>query len=224
MPEKIPGNTLSSMKDIYPVQIRNGVAVLDMPMFVKAIKDVEQRNSPRAISDLIYLGQVNKVYPLLSDAEQQLYDQFLRNNRSFEQDITVYQADHLQQYIGQANALHQMFGDKAIEISLFDTRNPVKSVIVVKNSITGLRVEDAANEEVMRQFENFSATAGNQKNPVVQKVALKDGRVVKWAMIPVYDHEYGLLAMIRISIDTSRLDPELFPAETSGLLNALGKH
>ena len=222
MPGKLEGRPLALINDLYPVQIKNGMATLDIPTFMKATKEIAQRKSPRAIADLLYLGQSNKIYLQLSEAEQQLYDQFLQDNRSFEQDMTVYLADHLQQYIEQVRALSLMFGDKAIEIALFDTRNPVRGVVYIKNPITGLRVDDAVSENLLRQIEQFETIANGHKKSVVQKLTLKDGRIVKVAMIPVYDQEYGLLAMIRIIIDTSRLDPEAFPDDVTGLLKGLG--
>ena len=219
---KLPGALLSAMKDIYPVQIQKGVATLDLAVFVKALKEVEQRNSQRAIADLVYLGQTNKVYPLLPETDQKLYDQFLRQNRAVEQDMTVYMTNHLKQQIVLAEALGKTFESKVIEVTLYDARNPVRSVVVVKNAIAGLRADDPANEDLIRYFENVSTTSPNESTLVAQKQTLKDGRKVKTTMIPFYDEEYGLTSVIGITIDTSRLDPELYPEDAVSLVKSLG--
>ena len=219
---KVTGELLSGMKDLNPVQIKNGVASLNVKAFVKALNEVDQRKSMRAVADLVYLGQANKVFLFLSEAEQKLYREFLRKHDMVEQDMTVYATTHLAQYIDMAEAIGKTFDHKAIEVALYDARNPVKSVIAVKNSITGIRVDDPANEDLVQLFEGLATAALNSKKLVVQKITTKDGRILKSTKIPVCDLEYGLTAVISINIDTSQLDPELYPEEAAGLLQAIG--
>lgn len=63
------GKPLAAYDELYPIGVNeNGSLQLDKEKFEKAVDFLTANPSPRAIADLIYLGNSNHVTLLLSDA------------------------------------------------------------------------------------------------------------------------------------------------------------
>ena len=219
---QLPGMPLAAMDDIYPVrEDKMGGVTLDLGVFVLAINQLDQRHSPRAVSDLIYLGQANNISLMLSDKEKKLYAAFLKSHQFAEVDTARYVDKHLQQYVDTVAAMGKSFAGTGVEIVLHDMRNPFKSIIAIQNPISGRRVGDSATKSGLRMIKLYGTQVDVQPSLVAFPQNLKDGRTVKTTTIPIYDSVYGLVALICINIDISHLDPELFPIESAAFLKAI---
>lgn len=65
-PKVLPGKALAAYDDLYPIRADDtGSVYLDRELFVKAVNYLSDHPSPRAIADLIYLGNSNNVTLLL---------------------------------------------------------------------------------------------------------------------------------------------------------------
>ena len=208
----LPGPALAAHEDLYPIRVdTNGSLKLDTDTFGRAVNYFTDKPSPRAIADLIYLGNSNNILLLLEPATKAKYI-LLTKQPDY---ATLADVDHekdriLQSYADIVNAIGQTFAGTPMEIVLHDTRNPLRSIIAVQNPISGRRVGDTNTNFGIQLIKNYSQGEGHGQGSsgsfVSYPLALKDGRSVKSTTIPIFHATFGLVGFICINVDISKLD------------------
>lgn len=203
------GRPLASYEELYPVLAsENGSLYLDKDVFEKAVNYFTDNPSPRAIADLIYLGNSNYVPLALSPKGREKYAKL----SSLPDYAAVAETDaqkdrYLQNYKDIVNAIGLTFAGTPIEIVLHDTRNPLNSIIAVQNPISGRRIGDPNTNFGIQLIKNYSHGGGaGQQSYVSYGLTLKDGRQVKSTTIPLFHSTYGLIGFVCLNIDISKLD------------------
>ena len=177
-------------------------------LFEKAVDYFTANPSPRAIADLIYLGNSNHVTLMLSESARAKYVS-LSNLPDY---AAVAEADAqkdklLQTYKDIVNGIGQTFAGTPIEIVLHDTRNPLVSIVAVQNPISGRRLGDPNTNFGIQLIKNYSQTErGAGQSFVSYGLTMKDGRQVKSTTIPLFNNTYGLIGFICLNIDISKMD------------------
>jgi len=204
----LPGRALAAYEDLYPIRTdHKGALYLDRNLFVEAINKLSANPSPRAIADLIYLGNSNNVTLLLDENAKEKY---LKLAKEYD-DAALSEVDRekdriFQSYTDIVNAIGQTFAGTPIEIVLHDTRNPLRSIVAVQNPISGRRLGDTNTNFGVQLIKNYSQGDGRGGSSFVSyAIALKDGRSVKSSTIPIFHDSYGLIGFICINIDISKL-------------------
>ncbi len=207
-PVVLPGKPLAAFADLYPVRAdANGRLFLDKELFVQTIHALKASPSPKAASDLIYLGQSNNVLLELSDSEKQLYKELISMPAYTALSDADKQRDkNFQVYRDIVNGIGQTFSGTGIEIVLHDTRNPLKSVVAIQNPISGRRLGDATTNFGLELIKNFSIVDKVSSSYVSYDLQLHDGRRIKSTTIPLFDDTYGLIGFICLNIDISKLN------------------
>lgn len=208
----LPGKALAAYDDLYPIRAdAAGALYLDKDLFVKAVNHLSAHPSPRAIADLVYLGNSNNVTLLLDSATKDKY--LLLTERP---DYTALaevdrEKDRIfQTYADIVNAVGQTFAGTPVEIVLHDTRNPLRSIVAVQNPISGRRLGDTNTNFGIQLIKNYSYGEGQGQGRgasfVGYPLTLKDGRAVKSTTIPIFHDVYGLIGFICINVDISKMD------------------
>jgi predicted transcriptional regulator YheO len=208
LPSYLPGKPLASYGDLYPVQADDeGHLYLDKARFVKAVEYFTRNPSPKAVSDLVYLGQSNNVPMMLSDAEKHLYKALITSPAYVGIPEINKQSDKVfQVYRDIVNGIGQTFAGTGVEIVLHDTRNPLQSVVAIQNPISGRRLGDSTTNFGLELIKNYSVVTSRGSSFISYPLRLKDGRQIKSSTIPLFDETYGLVGFICLNIDTSNLD------------------
>lgn len=203
------GKPLAAYEQLYPIRANEtGALYLDKDLFEKAVDYFTANPSPRAIADLIYLGNSNHVTLMLSESARAKYVS-LSNLPDY---AAVAEADAqkdklLQTYKDIVNGIGQTFAGTPIEIVLHDTRNPLISIVAVQNPISGRRLGDPNTNFGIQLIKNYSqAERGAGQSFVSYGLTLKDGRQVKSTTIPLFNNTYGLIGFICLNIDISKMD------------------
>jgi len=208
----LPGKPLAAYNDLYPIQSNaDGHLFLDKERFVKAAKYFLANPSPKAISDLLYLGSANNVILMLNDGEKETYKSLMVSYSALQEA----QPQHdrlLSVYKDIVNGIGQTFSDTGIEIVLHDTRNPLKSIVAIQNPISGRRLGDSTTNFGLELIKNYSTTTNQGSSFISYGLTLKDGRQVKSTTVPLFHETYGLIGFICMNIDISRLN-EKHPEE-----------
>jgi hypothetical protein len=209
----LTGQALVEMPD-YPIKVgSNGLLRLDMPSFERVCQELLVHYNPRAAIDLLYLAEHNRNVVersanavLLLDKLRSRYRKKLR--QLVEPQSLAAQRQHmLQQFQKITAGLGDTFAGVPIEFVLHDTRDPLHSVIVIKNSITDRKDGDQASsfgEDVIHAY------ATNKWAGVRHSYRLrhpKNGREVKATTISLEDRTLGLVAFLCVNIDIARLSP-----------------
>lgn len=204
----LPGKPLAAYDELYPIRAdSSGQLYLDKDRFVEAIHYFAQYPSPKAISDLIYLGNSNSVSLLLSDSERHVYQKLTALPNPAVMGEAHEQTDRIfQVYKDIVNGIGQTFADTPIEIVLHDTRNPLKSIVAIQNPISGRRLGDTNTNFGLQLIKNYSQLSGQGTSFVSYGLTLKDGRQIKSTTIPLFHETYGLVGFICMNIDVSKLD------------------
>ena len=221
-PSALPGKPLASYSDLYPVQAdEEGNLYLDKARFVKAVDYFTHTPSPKAISDLIYLGQANNASMMLSDTERDSYKNLIKSPAYAKLPEADKQRDRIfQVYRDIVNGIGQTFAGTGIEIVLHDTRNPLHSVVAIQNPISGRRLGDSTTNFGLELIKNYSVVDKQGASFISYPLKLKDGRPIKSSTIPLFDETYGLIGFICMNIDTSQLNMEKNPAAIASFIES----
>ena len=141
----------------YPVIVEDKKLKLDKTLFMNAVSYLAEHPDPRAISDLFYLGQANRVVDLLSDQEKKTYHELVKSydfNRELE-DINTHKDKIFSVYKDIVNGVGKTFANTPIEFVLHDTRNPLGSVVAVQNPITGRRLGSSTTNFGIKLIKDF---------------------------------------------------------------------
>ncbi len=207
-PNYLPGKPLASYSELYPVQSDDeGHLHIDKTRFVKAVDYFTRNPSPKAVSDLIYLGQANNVSMTLSDTEKSSYRNLIASPTYANLSEVDKQRDRIfQVYRDIVDGIGQTFAGTGIEIVLHDTRNPLQSVVAIQNPISGRRLGDSTTNFGLELIKNYSVVDRRASNFVGYGLKLKDGRGIKSSTIPLFDETFGLVGFICLNVDISKLD------------------
>ncbi|MBX3669557.1 MAG: PAS domain-containing protein [Rhodocyclaceae bacterium] len=218
----LPGRPLAAYDDYYPIRANDGGNLyLDTERFEKAVDYFSTNPSPRAIADLIYLGNANHVTLML---EQQAKEKFLTlvnlPDYAAVAKVDAQKENLLQTYKDIVNGIGQTFSGTPVEIILHDTRNPLISIIALQNPISGRRLGDPNTNFGVEVIKTYSQTArGPAQAFVSYGLTLKNGKSVKSTTIPLFNSTYGLIGMICLNIDVSKVDG-MDPAATARFLES----
>lgn len=210
VPKVLPGRPLASYEEIYPIQAdTNNVLFIDRDRFTMAVHKLADKGSPRAIADLIYLGNANHVQLWLDAETRQIYED-LSTQPAFANlaDVNKQRDQLLQPYKDIVNGIGLTFSGTPFEIVLHDTRDPMHSVVAVQNTITGRRLGDTNTNFGVQLIKSYSATNSTVNPFVSYQLRTKDGRPVKSSTVPIFSPVYGLIGFICINIDLSKVDPK----------------
>jgi predicted transcriptional regulator YheO len=211
-PKVLPGKALAAYDDLYPIRADDsGALYLDRELFVKAVNHLTEHPSPRAVADLIYLGNSNNVTLLLDGATKAKYIMLTQQPDYAALANVDRDKDRIfQSYADIVNGIGQTFAGTPIEIVLHDTRNPLRSIIAVQNPISGRRLGDTNTNFGIQLIKNYSQGEGQGQGRgasfVSYVITLKDGRPVKSTTIPIFHDTYGLIGFVCINIDISKMD------------------
>ncbi|MDM0029114.1 PAS domain-containing protein [Variovorax saccharolyticus] len=204
----LPGMALATYDEFYPIQADdNGALFLDRERFDKAVNFLTDNPSPRAIADLIYLGNSNNVALMLDGPAKTRYSHLTKIPDYVALAQIDQERDHIfQPYRDIVNGVGQTFAGTPIEIVLHDTRNPLRSIIAVQNPISGRRLGDTNTNFGIQLIKNYSLGQGRGESFVSYPLSLKDGRAIKSTTIPIFHDIYGLIGFICINVDISKME------------------
>lgn len=206
----LPGDPLAAYTDIYPIKVlEGGRLTLDKDIFMKAVDFLSKNHSPKAIADLIYVGQSNNISLLLNQNEQHRYKKLL-NLPVYKdlQAINEHRNKMFQVYRDIVNGIGKTFAGTRMEIVLHDTRNPLQSVVAIQNPISGRRLGDSTTNFGIELIKDYSVVRNRGTNYVSYPLKLKDGRNIKSSTIPLYDDTHGLIGFICLNVDISSLEKQ----------------
>lgn len=218
----LAGKPLAAYAELYPVEAdSNGMLVLNPHKFIAAVDYLTNSPSPKAIADLIYIGQANNVALALNEKEKEKYSKLL-NIKAYRSLLSndSQQSEVLQTYKQIVNGVGETFEGMPIEIVLHDTRDPIHSIVAVQNPISGRKLGGANSNFGVELIKNYSTVNAEAANFVSYPLKLKDGRDVKSTTIPIFDKRFGLVALLCINIDISKLEKN-DPKAVQSLVTAL---
>lgn len=212
-PKVLPGRALAAYEDLYPIQVDPaGILYLDRDRFTQAVDHLTANPSPRAIADLIYIGNSNNV-TLMLDAPTKTKYLLLAQQPDYAAlaEIDREKDRVFQSYRDIVNGLGQTFAGTPIEIILHDSRNPLHSIIAIQNPISGRRLGDPNTNFGLQLVKNYSHAEGQaygrSGGPFISyDLTLKDGRPLKSTTIPIFHDVYGLIGLICLNVDISKMD------------------
>ncbi|MDG4826937.1 PAS domain-containing protein [Asanoa sp. WMMD1127] len=211
---RLTGTPLVKMAD-YPVRVGadDGLLRLDPDALARLCRTLLEDDNPRAAVDLLYLAQRNKSAidqsPGLADLLERVRARYRKRFKQLVEPkaITENREHLLKQFYEITEGLGETFAGVPIEFVLHDTRDPLHSVVVIKNSITGRKKGDQAStfgEDVIISY-GQSRWTGTQHS---YRLRHPSGREIKATTIPLEDKDLGLIAFLCINIDIERLSPD----------------
>jgi hypothetical protein len=210
---RLQGKPLASLPD-YPIKVgEDGLLHIDLALMERATKEVLRTYNPRAAVDLLYLVEHNRSFVNQSTLLPEQLERVRRKYRRRLGDLAepqslLDQREHLlKQFYNITDGLGETFAGTPIEFVLHDTRDPLHSICVIKNSITGRRVGEQVStwgEDVVLAYEQMRWTGTKHSYRLRHP---RDGRELKATTIPLEDKTLGLIAFLCINIDIERLSP-----------------
>jgi predicted transcriptional regulator YheO len=203
----LTGKPLAAYDDIYPIVVDgSGILHLDKDRFVNAVAYLNEQPSQQAIADLIYLGQQNNITLELSSEQKAAYQKVASKLSTDDIARITEQRDNLfRTYRDIVNGIGQTFAGTGIEIVLHDTRNPIKSIVAIQNTIFGRQLGGPNTNFGVQLIKDYSAVNLRGSSYISYPLAAKDGRAVKSSTVPLFDERYGLIGFICINIDISKV-------------------
>ena len=203
----LTGKPLAAYDDIYPIVVDgSGILHLDKDRFVNAVAYLNEQPSQQAIADLIYLGQQNNITLELSSEQKAAYQKVASKLSTDDIARITEQRDNLfRTYRDIVNGIGQTFAGTGIEIVLHDTRNPIKSIVAIQNTIFGRLLGGPNTNFGVQLIKDYSAVNLRGSSYISYPLAAKDGRAVKSSTVPLFDERYGLIGFICINIDISKV-------------------
>lgn len=187
--------------DFYPVKVDlEGKVSLDRKKLNDAIKELSTNiKDLRASSELIRLIEENSSSFLIDPG----------NNRAAKdlKDTSYHPENDNEKLLFTLKEIVRGIGNTLdgapIEILIHDTRNPLKSIIEIENSITGRKVNDPNTNFGIELIKKYAKNEIKNGNIISYPIKTIDGRTLKATTIPIYDGD-DLIALICMNIDTSK--------------------
>lgn len=217
---RLDGTPLSRLPD-FPIKTGpDGLLTIDVPSLERVCQELLRTNNPRAAVDLLYLVEHNRPVQSATPEVARLLAKIRRRYRRRLGELSepsglLSQREHLlRQFRNITDGLGETFSGTPIEFVLHDTRDPLHSICVIKNPITGRRVGDqvsAWGEDVVRAYEHMRWSGTKHSYRLRHP---RDGREIKATTIPLEDKTLGLIAFLCINIDIARLSPDSLELRT----------
>ncbi len=211
---KIEGRRLFEYKGFYPVDIapRTNLPSLNSDTYVHALRYFLQKDiyDRLAAMDLVYLREDNRRHlgDVLPTEAARLYEQLI-DKYSLE-DFQAKYSQETRRLFRNVERIINDLGDTLagvnFEILLHDVRNPLRSIIAVKNSqeVSGRRLYDPSTRFVVQYVKHqgkhlIEAMESGSKVSYLKQ--FRQGKRVKASTTPLYDERYGLIGILCFNID-----------------------
>ena len=208
----IKGRRLFEYEGLYPVDIapRTNLPSLNSDTYVHALRyflkeDVHDR---LAAMDLVYLREDNRQHlgDVLPTEETNPYEQLIDKYSLEEFQVTYSQeARGLFRNVERiVNDLGDTLSGVNFEVLLHDVRNPLRSIIAVKNAFSGRRLYDPSTRFVVQYVRHQGKhliEAMQSGSLVAYPKQFTQGKRVKATTTPLYDDRYGLIGILCLNID-----------------------
>ncbi len=211
--ESINAKRLFQYEGYYPIDINDeGFPRLNPDIFVKAMKFflLEENYDEIAATDLVYLREDNLNYKgdiLKSNVAKKLYKELEQKYKleNFIKDFSE-QEKIFTNYVRLVNDIGDTFKDVHMEILLHNVRNPLRSIIALRNTenISTRQKHDPSTRFVVQFVKNQgkklidAMTSGSKVSYTKQ---FNKTKKVKATTTPLYHEKYGLIGILCINID-----------------------
>lgn len=196
--DKLKGKNIEEY-DFYPFDLDDEKRLyFDIKDFRLGIYYFLKNRDYIAARQLILLGEQNEVRHKLNHEDLK---QYLKLYKKYDGDsIFNDNVEFLENYKRIVRLIGDSFPHLGIEILLHDLSNPIKSLCIIENNITGRRIESGATNLVIdlktRKLKdadklNYELNIGSRK--------------FKCTTIPIFRKEYGLVGAICINVDVNYL-------------------
>lgn len=210
---RIDGKRLFQHRGYYPINIApsTNMPSLDRKIFVRALRRfLADKNYDRlAAMDLVYLREDNLVDgDILEDSDLPLYERLVQKYDLLDFIASRQQEDEriFANYVRIVNDLGDTLKDVYFEVLLHNVRNPIRSVVAVRNSevISGRKLFDPSTRFVVQYVKNqgrelIRAIQGGGKVSYLKQ--FHRSKQVKATTTPIYHEQYGLVGILCLNID-----------------------
>jgi hypothetical protein len=202
----LSGQSLVSY-DHYPIVIDSIKNLkLDKENFIyNVLRFKDDILNPKAAADLIYLGQSNNIIEMFSDNEKKIYKNLIDKYKISDFDnFKEYHEQNFTAFSQIIDGIGKTFENSNLEFVLHDARDPMHSVVMIKNNMTNRFVGSPATNLGVHFIKYFSQTSEFSPPYLSYKLPYKE-RIFKASTIPIYDKKYGLIAFICVNLDVTDL-------------------
>lgn len=228
--EEIPGKRLYQHRGYYPIDIEKTTNIprLNREKYLLAVNYFLNDEYDRlAVTDLVYLREdnIDAFGDILRDEDFPIYLQLIEKYE-LENFVKNLESENKYLFSNLKKIIHDIgdtLKDCCIEILLHNIRNPIRSIIALRNTeeISKRKKFDPSTRFVV-QFVNDQGKKFNQGINEGSKISypkqFNKTKQVKATTIPIQHPRYGLIAILCINIDKERI--EKFSAqEKDALLN-----
>ena len=214
---KIDGCRLFQYAGYYPIDLATGSnkPSLNSQVFAKAIRFFLRKKYDRlAAMDLVYLREDNRCHgvDVLLPKYLELYRQLIDKYDLY--DFQKYPSRETEALLGNARQIVHDLGDTlkgvSFEILLHDVRNPLRSIIAVKNSdeVSNRRLNDPSTRFVVQYVKHQGKHllgAFDAGSKVAYPKQFTSTKKVKATTTPLYDSRYGLIGILCFNIDVDAI-------------------
>lgn len=192
----------------YPVSIdKNDNSIyLNKNNLLQSIAIFTETNDYKAATDLAYLVKRNQSQIDFSNEEALKFKNMINKYNIDDYTISDKKREHLFSISGQTvDALGDMF--PKIEFVLHDARDPLHSVVKIKNNITERKIGSPATHLGIELIKKYAQTSLSHDPLISYQINYKT-QTFKSSTIPLYDPEIGLFGFICVNLDVTNLkDP-----------------
>lgn len=196
--------------DFYPFVVdRDNFPQFDPASFRRGVQQLLKSADRTAASQLIFIGEQNEVRHQLDHEARAEYerlyeryggDQIAQDNDRF-----------LENYKRIVHLVGRTFPDMGIEILLHNLANPAKSICAIEGGVVTGRVTEMGTTSLVIDLKRRRLLNQDKLNYELNIGA----RRFKCTTIPVYRHEFGLVAAICINIDINYIRDDVLASAAS---------
>lgn len=224
--DPLEGKPLIAYPAYYPIESnKKSMLYLDKNKFIAACDYFTLHPNPKAIADLIYLGQANDIASLLEGKESKCYQDLMLSSPFVDpKSITEEKGRIFQNYIDIANAIAVTTYGTDAEIVVYDVRNPLRSVVLSENSLAGpTQIGTAISPFGLKVIKNY-ALYERTGSSFTSFLLTGDGdKKLKSTVIPLFNKRYGLVGLMWINIDITKFGKSVNSPEVKVFLQNYAK-
>lgn len=199
--------------DEYPILVNSqSHLVLDPTLLLKCMEKCLKEENTLGALECVYLVENNNFLIEMPPKDRQVYDELNRmlrkSNQQLLNDINKNKDQILSSYAAIVESIGKTFEGAPYEILLHDTRNPMRSVVAIKNSLSGRKVGDPNTNFGLKLIKSFSANTRKGAPVVNYGLKLTNGKQLKSSTIPIFHPDYGLVAFICMNVDITQIKEE----------------
>src|ERR1043166_2536214 len=189
--------------DFYPYTInRDNFPEFSLRDFRLGMHYFLRNHDPTAARQLIFIGEQNNVRGQLEPAEQKVYARLFEKYEG--KKIADDTSEYLENYARLVRLMGKSFPNTGIEILLHDLSNPLHSLVVLENNVTGRNLRDGTTNLVI-DLKKRQLLGEDKLNYELNIGARK----FKCTTIPILRKEYGVVGAICINVDANYLTEEV---------------